>query len=282
MEIITARSSVADDRLGPSQHRHITATMVTCLRGVFRMRCHGGDIDLAPGDMVVVAPGAWHGHCPVRGDSIVWAQGVLPHGSDLVFSDGHTQRLVVIPAEPSASILAELIGEADSGLRCILATRLAGEVVLAGDPQRPDPTPDQARMVRFLWRNVHRPVTVSDVLDASGLCQRQAQRRFIAYFGRGPKQEMTAMRLVLARRLRDEGASIAEAAVASGFSDRAALARAWRAAYGCVPRFDRGETAAGSSITDQPSAASICAVTRPKPRPRRSKVPVGGAPGPLR
>jgi AraC-like DNA-binding protein len=278
VEIIEARPAVLDDRLGPGQHRHTTATMVCCLRGVFRMSHHGGDIDLAPGEMVVVAPGAWHNHCPARGDSCFWAQGVLPHGSDLYVCDGGDLRLSVVPVEPSAGVLAAMIEEPDPIRRCELATRLAG-LALAGGPHRPAPTPDQARMAKFIWRNVHRPVSVAEVLDASGLCRRQAQRRFIAYFGKGPKQAMTAMRLVLARRLRDEGASISEAAAASGFPGRAALTRAWRAAYGCAPRFDR---TGASSLALQPSAASTRAVIRPKPRPRRSKVQAAGAPAPLR
>lgn len=238
VEIIQARRAVRDDRLGPRQHRHTTATMVTCMRGTFRMRHHGGDIDLAAGEMVVVAPGAWHSHCPLRSGSIIWSQGVLPHGSDLYLCDGGDMRLILLPVEPSSGILASLIAEDDPRRRCRRAADLAAQA-LTGGARRPDPTPEQDLMARFLWRNVHRPVTAGQVLDASGLCHRHAERSFIAYFGTTPKRAMTAMRLVLARRLRDEGASISEAAMASGFPGREAFTRAWRNAYGCAPRFDR-------------------------------------------
>lgn len=244
VEVIAARNARPDDRIGPWQHEHVTATVVACLAGVFRMSHAGGDLDLAPGAMVVVAPGAWHAHQPLRGGAATWAQGVLPQGSDAVLSDARGQHLWILPGSPSSGIIARLAAEPDPRRRCALATRLA-RLAVAGGPAVPDPSPAQRQMASFLWRNLHRGVGAAAVLAASGLGERQALRLFRAYFGCGPKAALTRQRLAIAARMRAEGMPVSDCAAASGFAGRAALARAWRNAYGTAPRFDLAAGTAG-------------------------------------
>ena len=89
-------------------------------------------------------------------------------------------------------------------------------------------------MTAAMWP-MARGLTARRILAASGLGASQAHAVFKAFFGASPKQMVLRLRLGMARHLLEEGASVAEAAEAVGFSRRADLTRAWRVHHGSAP-----------------------------------------------
>jgi AraC-like DNA-binding protein len=215
-------------------HQHAVPTVVGCLRGVVRLGWNGGHWDLAPGDAAVVAPAAWHVHERLRPGSLCWAQGLVVGGSDLFITDAERQWNLAIPQEPSAGLLHALVATEDPQARRSLLAELVQQC-LEAEGRLSTTHPAVGRMADRMWRNLHRPLTAAEVLAASKLGTRQAQRLFTGYFGAGPKQVIRAQQLALAAELLREGMTVTETAAASGFPDRRAFTRAWRLAHGRPP-----------------------------------------------
>ncbi|MBA3685912.1 MAG: hypothetical protein H0W72_11825, partial [Planctomycetes bacterium] len=84
VRVLDARAAVVDARL--DGHLHPETTVVCCIAGTTRVETARGGIDLALGDAVVVAPGAWHRHSLLRRDSAVFAQGLMGRRSDVLLA----------------------------------------------------------------------------------------------------------------------------------------------------------------------------------------------------
>ena len=222
----------------PAQHAHMhdVPTLIACLEGTLRVTTACGDLDLSPGMALAVAPGAWHRHAALRRGSAWYGQGVVGDRSDVGLAD-HEQRGVHlnIPGEPSASLLSVLASAATIERRRQAWRDLLREVLTNPDGRSTTYDPSVASMHGALWRGLGRPLRAAAVLAAAGCSRRQAHRRFTAWFGETPKQGILRRKLVLARQLLDEGASISEAAAGAGFRRRADLTRAWRLAFGSPP-----------------------------------------------
>jgi AraC-like DNA-binding protein len=220
------------DLLGP--HQHAVPTAVGCLSGVVRLATARSTLDLGPGEVAVIAPAAWHALGRLRPGSAQWAQGLVFGRSDVLLASHERELSLLVPAEPSAGLLRELVAEPDGGRRRALAAQLAAQCL----DERAEPKqahPAVWSMGRRLWSGLHRPLRADEVLAASGLGARQAHRLFVAAFGAPPKRVIRDQQLALARELLREGASVGAAATASGFADRRSLTRAWRDAHGEPP-----------------------------------------------
>lgn len=79
------------------------------------------------------------------------------------------------------------------------------------------------------------PVTLADLASAAGLTRFQVLRGFAKLTGMTPHAYLVQRRLDIARGLIARGASLADAAVASGFSDQSHLSRAFTRRYGVTP-----------------------------------------------
>lgn len=215
-------------------HQHHVPTLVACLEGVVRIDSAAGAIDLAAGEVLAIAPGAWHTHAPLRTGCRAYLQGAWPLVSDVwLMEAGRTWR-TLLPVQPSLRLMGELVTVRDQARQLRIAADLVSQC-LTGVGATWEVTAAQKAMANFLWRNMHRPVTAAEVLQASGLGERQAHRQFHAYHGATPKQVLLRYRLDLAGQLLAEGAAVGEAAAACGFTDRADLTRAWRRAFGRPP-----------------------------------------------
>ena len=216
-------------------HLHEIPTLVGALDGQVRIAYAGGAIDLQPGEVLVIAPGAWHCHVPLRAGSLAWWQGINSFGSDVHLRDQENELYFAIPLEPSASMLRSLPAIADQVRRCVQATALLTQL-LSETPRRDPRLPAQRRMAEHLWRHMHLPVTTTQILAASGLGIRQAHRLFVALYQDTPKRVLERARLALAEQYLREGFSVAEAARMSGYRDRAGLTRAWGRVHHLSPR----------------------------------------------
>lgn len=228
VRLVQAKAAAPDDRL--DGHLHVVPTVVCCLNGAARVETARGVLDLGAGEVAVVAPGAWHRHAPLRGQSAIYAQGLIGRRSDVLLATPERRWWLTVPEDPSRGLLARALSEA-------AADRLAAVAELVAEFAREPAsalamTPQQAAMARFLWNNVHRPVTAADVLRASGLGRAQAHATFVACFGEAPKQALTRSRLALAERLEAEGVHLHEVAARSGFVDRQRLRRVRRRTKG--------------------------------------------------
>ena len=215
-------------------HHHHVPTLIACLTGVVRIESAVGPIDLAPGEVLAVAAGAWHTHAPLRPGCSAYLQGAWPLVSDVWLMEAERCWRTLLPVQPSLRLMQELVAAPDQAAQRPLAADLVGQC-LSGASATWQVTAAQKAMANYLWRNMHRPITAAQVLAASGLGERQAHRQFRAYYGATPKQILLRFRLDMAGQLLAEGAAVSEAAAACGFTDRADLTRAWRRAHRCAP-----------------------------------------------
>lgn len=218
----------------PGAHRHAVPTLVACLEGVVRLSTAHGHRDLGPGELVVVAPAAWHAHTALKPGSAVWMQGLVHGGSDLLLAEPGRELSLLLPADPSQRLLTELSGEVDAARRLTIGRTLAAQVTRTPGVLR-EVHPAVRRMAHVLWYGLHRPLQAADILAASGVGPRQAHRLFVAYFGAPPKRVIRDQQLALAAELLREGTAVADVAAACGFPDRRGFTRAWRGRHGRPP-----------------------------------------------
>ncbi|MGE0094040.1 MAG: AraC family transcriptional regulator [Alphaproteobacteria bacterium] len=92
----------------------------------------------------------------------------------------------------------------------------------------------------FLDAEFANPVTSAALERATGLSRFALARHFRAYLGTSPHRYVVMRRLDRARALMREGASLADAALASGFADQSHMTRHFTRAYGVTPARWRG------------------------------------------
>src|SRR3954470_12289820 len=81
-------------------HMHANPTAVVCLTGVVRVSRPGRKIDLKPGEALLIAPGIWHRHEPLRPGSVWFGLGYLSAWSDVMLGDDQREWHGKLPAEP--------------------------------------------------------------------------------------------------------------------------------------------------------------------------------------
>lgn len=93
-----------------------------------------------------------------------------------------------------------------------------------------------ARAVGVLRQRYAEPVTLAELAEAAGLTQYQLIGLFRRGTGLTPHAYLTQLRLEVARDRLRRAAPIAEAALAAGFYDQAALTRHFKRRFGITPR----------------------------------------------
>lgn len=96
-------------------------------------------------------------------------------------------------------------------------SRRSTEMVAVGDPI-------VARALTFIMANAFHPISVSDVVAATGASRRYIERRFLKVTGISPKETITTVRINQVKKyLADNELSLAEISEKTGFSDAKAL-----------------------------------------------------------
>lgn len=94
-----------------------------------------------------------------------------------------------------------------------------------------------ARALRFIWDNVHRPITVVEVARVAALSQRGLHKAFTKHLRRTPLQEIHRMRLLHAQRLlRETADKITAIAEMTGFGTAKSMFRAFRRHLSTTPQ----------------------------------------------
>jgi AraC-like DNA-binding protein len=211
---------------------HAVPTSVVCLAGVVRARRPGAVLDLHPGEALLIAPGVWHQHEALRPGAVVFAQGFLATCSDVLLRESGRGWYGRLPSQPSRNLMEAALGSADAAQRRRRFGELIAQVLAEPVSDLGFDHPALDRMIDRMWSGLHRGLTVTQVLAASGLSRAQAYRLFTMGYGLPPKRAMEQSRLWLARGLLEAGCSRGAAARGSGFTSTDSLRRAERRAAG--------------------------------------------------
>jgi AraC-like DNA-binding protein len=216
-------------------HLHVTPTSVVCLEGVVRIVAPDRRIDLRPGDALLIAAGFWHRHETLRQGSVWFGQGFLPVCSDVLIGDHQRAWRGRLPSQPSRRLIEEALVTANDQIRRARFAELVTQVLSETVDDLPFSNPALQRMIARLWSNLHRNVTVEDLVHASGLSRAQAYRIFTEGYGVPPKQAIATARLWLAEGLLAANLPVAEVADRCGFPSADTFTRAWKRDHGVSP-----------------------------------------------
>ncbi len=234
------RERVPPPVLDDGGHLHANPTTVICLAGVVRITAPRLRLDLLAGEALVIAPGVWHRHAPLRRDAVWFGQGFLAGWSDVILGDGDRCWTGQVPSQPSRRLCEQALAEEHAGRRYERFRTLLVQVLAESVAHQAFAHPALRAMLARFWNGLHRGVSVAEVLRASGLSRAQAYRVFTAGYGVPPKEAIETARLWLAAELLTSGMPVAETAARCGFSSPGTFARAWKRAHGGPPLATRG------------------------------------------
>lgn len=180
-------------------------TLALCLAGTVRIEGPGKPCDLLPGEALLIAPGAWHRHAPLRPGSVVYRQGFILGRSDFFLMDGNLHLVATIPAQPSRRIMEEALLEADDEPRRLLLAELLATLPREAARPRAYPHPSVLAMIYAMQNTLHLPNATDAVVRASGMSRAQAYRWFRTAMGAGIATVRKQQRRELAEWLRTEG-----------------------------------------------------------------------------
>jgi AraC-like DNA-binding protein len=206
-------------------HQHTVPTLVVCLAG--QVRVEGAtDLDLAPGDLLMIEPGCWHRHQPLKPGSMSFSMGFLAGRCDLMFGDHQTMLWGAVSEQPYRNLIGALVDEPTEAERL----RLVDEVLSIVAHERIITVdwidPGVHRMAVWLWRHLHERVDSGTIMARGGFSRATGFRLFKRFFGHSPKQELLLQRTALARHLLRRGFPMAECARRSGFISASEARRA--------------------------------------------------------
>lgn len=215
--------------------QHSTDTLVLCLAGAIRIEDGRQRLDLGPGDAVVIRPGAWHRHAPLRPGTLVYQQGVLAGRSDFFLEDASLRMFASWPEQPAWRLMAAIGADDDEDGRRRRLRELLAHLATESAGPLPVAHPAMLRMEYALWQNLHRSDCVARIIAAGGLARAQAYRLFRERWRCGLASAVRRSRLSLARELLRDGMPLAEVVARSGIRDRSVFSRAYSRQWGEAP-----------------------------------------------
>lgn len=227
---------------GPA-HQHTMPTLALALSGTVRVRGKT-DIDLSPGDVLVVEPGCWHEHLPHRPGCSSFGLGFLAGKCDILFFDDTEVLWGSVHIQPYCDFMEQMLATQDGppggrvGARLTLIDQILAQVIQDRSTFVDWLHPGVLQMAAHLWNHLHEPISADDIIARSGMGRTSSYEMFRSFFGRTPQQELLFQRLDLARHLIRRGMSVTDAARRSGFPNRAELTRAYRRRFGHPPTED--------------------------------------------
>lgn len=208
-------------------HQHTVPTLVVCLAGQVRV-AGARDLDLGPGDLLLIEPGCWHAHQPLKAGSMSFAMGFLAGRCDLMFGDHQHMLWGAVAEQPYRNLIDALMDVPAEAERL----RLVDEVLSIVAHERITNVdwiqPGVHQMAVWLWRHLHERVDSRTIMQRGGFSRTTGFRLFKQFFGHSPKEELLLQRTALARHLLRRGFTIAECARRSGFGSASGVREALR------------------------------------------------------
>lgn len=265
MQAVVRVLNAADYPPGADYRRHGLGDweLVWVLRGSAHWERSGRHETLAPGDILLIAPGGperfqWdervstrHGFAhflpqPAEAHRGYDGQHWAAAGGGVVGAlCGYLGELIA-GGEPARARAAEVIG-------------LMAGILVAGPPPGsagqtglPPIIDDLARSVGRLWATEGvRPVGLDELAELAGCSRRHLCRLFATHLGEGPVAVVDQLRLNrVAVLLAHSDLSVSAAAAACGYANPFHLSRSFRAGYGLAPRQYRQRAKEGLPLPD--------------------------------
>lgn len=248
-------------RCGPEdkayEEQHGPAVIAAVLSGNFVYRSDRGDALMAAGSLMLGNAGACYscGHEHGAGDRCLafhftpdFLEDIAGELSGVRRIDFPQHRLPPMAAlTPLFAASETALSEQDATALEELALRMAGAALRLShaDAAAPEGTRDLARIAsaaRLIEEHYAEPLTIADIAATAGLSRYHFLRRFGAVLGMTPYQYLLNRRLrAAARALREDRASVIEAALSAGFGDLSEFTRRFRRTFGQTPASYRGK-----------------------------------------
>jgi AraC-like DNA-binding protein len=248
-----------------SPHFHDTFAIGVITRGSCAMACRGETYLLREGHLLLIAPGEVHTGQQVGEDG--WSYCMIYPAAETVVAAtrragralGADNRLVFrspVVSDPQLAAAAHAMYETifedpgDAGVSCaerqekvtfdFLALVMASQIENTDRhwltrPHSPRPHPAMRAVRDYLHAHSADPVTLRALADVAGLSSFYTVRLFQATFGISPLAYLAVLRVHRAQALIRDGASIAQAALDSGFHDQSHLTRFFKRVSGMTP-----------------------------------------------
>jgi len=205
-----------------------------------------GLVEASAGDIITVNPGELHDGVARAGEPRTWRMFFLSPKAvanlvDQAVDQCEFRKPVLRAAEISAlvrpAVDAAMQDHADaSELEQLLALAL-GRLIDPRDIQCPhtEAPPPLRRVMERIHAEWPETLVLDDLAETAGLSRYQTLRAFSREFGLTPHAYLVQYRLNRARELILGGDGLAEAAVASGFTDQSHMTRAFTRQFGITP-----------------------------------------------
>lgn len=234
----------ATTRRALSRHAHEDFTFALVTQGVQRTYLRGKTVEAGPGDLILLNPHELHDGSPRHATLRSWQTlYVDPALASLCLGLGMEQRLAVVapllrqpPQVAAFQAVFDALGEASrTRTRELLRFFLRG--ALHAVPRVPDAAaPDVVYAQSLIDASPTAPHSVESLAQACGLSRWHFVRAFGRHIGLPPHAYVVQKRIEVARALIRAGASLANAASLSGFSDQSHMTRIFRRKFGLSPR----------------------------------------------
>ena len=234
---------------GFDPHRHDTYAIGFTLQGVQSFRYRGASEHSRPGQVFVLHPDEVHdGHAGTRAG---FRYKILYVEPDLIrdaLGEAHCPLPFVRQTVSNNDILAGAIVPALDDLEAPLEDLQRDQIILnlADALAATDPSVAQRKLSAGHWNavgkardfldaNIRNGMASAELETVTGLSRYAVARHFRTCLGTSPYRYLVMRRLDRARALIRHGAPLAEAALASGFSDQSHMTRHFKKTYGLSP-----------------------------------------------
>lgn len=234
------------------RHTHDGYVIALITEGCERVRVGRQEVLAPAGSVLVVNPEEWHDG--EAGAEQGWAYRTFYPSVALLSEVAAELGQAQAPLFPQALLddpsLSRLLAAAHAESTSADATRAEASLLAAlrrlilwhGDADRPaeplDRSSSQRRFARYeevIEAGLAEELDLQALAAAAGVTRFQVIRDFKKLTGSTPATFIRDRRLRRANRLIHEGASLADAAFAAGFSDQSHLSRSFRAVHGITP-----------------------------------------------
>jgi AraC-like DNA-binding protein/quercetin dioxygenase-like cupin family protein len=234
-------------------HAHEAFSVISVVSGTKKFHCAGQDCEVRTGEFAIANPGQLHGCGPWEGQP--WSHRTWYLSQQLVdelaASMGwlgpaqlKTPKIIDAVLWQCLNTLHE-VSQTDDALEWQSATLEALGNFVDRHGSRVDPhayqSPDTQSHERFsacaemMVANLSTHIDLAQLARVGGVSQSQVIRDFKAAVATTPAVYLRQIRLARARGLISSGASLLDAALASGFSDQSHFSRCFKGVYGVTP-----------------------------------------------